>query len=146
MCRLELDKTQLYFTAFQPPAVHWSSTSSALTSSPPPAGQKYSVTSSTTGTYCYMHTPIHTVQPCTLFSSLLAVVGLIYQLRFKSSLTLAEDSERRPTLAHSALLIKLPLLEMSGLGCVIPFNCYSMTVGRCECVFRGEREKEIEEV
>lgn len=34
MWRPELDKSQLYFTAFQPPAVHWSSISLALTSSP----------------------------------------------------------------------------------------------------------------
>lgn len=71
MCRPELDKTQLYFTAFQPPAVHWSSISVAFTLSL--HGQKNSVTSSTTGTYCY--TPTRKVQPCKLFLSLLAVVG-----------------------------------------------------------------------
>lgn len=35
MCRPELDKTQLYFTAFQPPAVHWSSIRFAFTLSLP---------------------------------------------------------------------------------------------------------------
>lgn len=108
MCRPELDKTQLYFTAFQPPAVHWSSISVAFSLSL--HGQKNLVTSSTTGTYCYTHTPTRTVQPCKLFLSLLGSCRQRYQLRFKTYLTLAEDSEWRPTLVHSALLIKLPLL------------------------------------
>lgn len=104
MCRPERDKTRLYFTAFQPPAVHWSSISFAFTLSL--HGQKNSVTSSTTGA-----PSTHTHGPAR--QAFLVIVGScrpMYQLRFKSYLTLAEDREWRPTLVHSALLIKLPLL------------------------------------
>lgn len=62
--------------------------------------------------------------------------------RFKTYLTQTKDNERRSTPVHSALFIKISLLKMSGLGCVIPSNCYSMTVGRCECsVCFGKKKK-----
>lgn len=49
MFRLELDRTQLYFTAFQPPSLRWSTISPSRTKNPG--------TFSTTGTYCFPHTP-----------------------------------------------------------------------------------------
>lgn len=72
MCCPELDRTQLYFTAFQPPAVHWSSISAFTLSL---LTQRNPVTSSTMATYCYKHTPSCTVQPCRLFLLLLAAVS-----------------------------------------------------------------------
>lgn len=41
-------------------------------------------------------------------------------------------------------LIVIGALQMSGLGCEIPSNCCSTTVGRCVCMSMclGERERE----
>lgn len=106
MCRPELDRTQLYFTAFQPPTVHWSNISAFTLSLP---GQK--TRSPPAARARILHTQANT--HCPAMQAFLVIAGTCWQmsqLRFKTYLTLAEDSELRPTLVHSALLIKLPLL------------------------------------
>lgn len=108
MCRPKRDKTRLYFTAFQPPAVHWSSISFAFTLSV--HGQKKLSLLQHHG-HMLLHAHANSHGPA--IEAFLVIVGScwrMYQLRFKTFLTMAEDSEWRLTLVHSALLIKLPLL------------------------------------